>query len=268
MLAPSPVVKKTAKTALADHWIQAIVVSVVLVFAFFIGELTATLVSIVADMIGYIIFLFLFVVFAIYPLFLGALSWFRRLLWGQNDSVLLIFKYFSSKADYKRALHFVAILTTKLAVVAAVLFSPCVIVLILSSEWFFAMFNLSLPVWTSNLWTLNSFWIIIATFALVFVALKYYLAAFLFVSNDDLHPAEAVNMSTIISKRTGGDFMGLTLSFCGWILLSFLVAPLVFTIPYFITSYGVHCRYAITAYNNDVDRFNAKDTPYYSVDEV
>lgn len=268
MLAPSPVVKKTAKTALADHWMQAIVVSAVLIFAFFIGELTATLVSIVADMIGYIIFLFLFVVFAIYPLFLGALSWFRRLLWGQNDSVLLIFKYFSSKADYKRALHFVAILTTKLAVVAAVLFSPCVIVLILSSEWFFAMFNLSLPVWTSNLWTLNSFWIIIATFALVFVALKYYLAAFLFVSNDDLHPAEAVNMSTIISKRTGGDFMGLTLSFCGWILLSFLVAPLVFTIPYFITSYGVHCRYAITAYNNDVDRFNAKDTPYYSVDEV
>lgn len=268
MLAPSPVVKKTAKTALADHWMQAIVVSAVLIFAFFIGELTATLVSIVADMIGYIIFLFLFVVFAIYPLFLGALSWFRRLLWGQNDSVLLIFKYFSSKADYKRALHFVAILTTKFAVVAAVLFSPCVIVLILSSEWFFAMFNLSLPVWTSNLWTLNSFWIIIATFALVFVALKYYLAAFLFVSNDDLHPAEAVNMSTIISKRTGGDFMGLTLSFCGWILLSFLVAPLVFTIPYFITSYGVHCRYAITAYNNDVDRFNAKDTPYYSVDEV
>lgn len=268
MLAPSPIVKKTAKTALAGNWLQAIAVSVVFIFVFFIGELIASIVSIIAGTAGYIIFSLLFSVFALCPLFLGVLYWFRRLLWSQSDSVLLIFKYFSGKAEYKRALHLIVLLTTKIACAAAIFFFPCIVVWVLSSEWFYSFFDLSLPVWTSGLWTLNSFLAIIATFALVFFSIKYYLSPFLFVSDDNMHPAEAVNMSTIISKRTGADFFGLALSFAGWIILSVFVAPLIFTLPYFIASYGVHCRYAITAYNHDVDRFNAKDTPYYSVDEM
>ena len=139
---------------------------------------------------------------------------------------------------------------------------------VLSSERFYNFFDLSLPVWTSSLWTLNSFLAIISSFALIFVALKYYLAPFLFVSDANMHPAEAINMSVIISRRTGSDFVALVLSFALWILLSVFVAPLIFTIPYFIAAYGVHCRYAVTAYNNDVDNFNSKDAPFYSVDEV
>lgn len=268
MLAPSHVVKNTAKTALKGHWLQAIVVSVVLTFVFFIGELTASVISIVAETAGYVVFSVLFFIFALYPLFLGVIYWFRRLLWGQNDSILLIFKYFSTKAEYKRALHLVFLLTLKIAGAAAVFFFPCLVVWVLSSEWFYALFNLSLPVWTSGLWTLNSFLVIIAVFALVFVVLKYYLSSFLFVGDDNMHPGEAINMSTIISKRTGADFFGLIVSFAGWIILSLFVAPIIFTLPYFIASYGVHCRYAITAYNYDVERFNAQNTPYYSADEV
>ena len=127
---------------------------------------------------------------------------------------------------------------------------------------------MSIPVWTSNLWALNSFLVILSTLALVFVMIRYYLAPTIFIANDEIDPAEAVNMSTIISKRTGADFVGLTLSFAGWILLSLLVAPLIFTLPYFTTSYCVHCRFAITTYNMDVDRFNASFTPSFSTDEI
>lgn len=268
MLAPSPIIKKTAKAALAHRFLQSTAVCCVLLFVFFSGNLLSSLVSIYAGTVGYFVALAIFCFFAVFPLVLGALLFFRRLLWDQEDNTLIIFKYFSNSTDYKRALHFALLLSLKLLLAAAVLFSPCIIIWILSNEGLYDALGFSLPIWTSNLWALNSFICILALFALVFVMLKYYLSPFIFVSNDSVDPAEAVNMSTIISKRTGGDFFGLVLSFTGWILLSALVAPLIFTLPYFLTSYSVHCRFAITAYNRDVDNFNAAFTPHYSTDEI
>ncbi len=268
MLASSPIIKTTAKTALSQHWLSAFAVSTVLVLAFFVGIITSSIVSIFGGLVGYFLFSFVFFTFAFSPMLLGAVCWFRRLLWGQNDSVLLIFKYFVNYNEYKRVLHLVCLLIVKLIGAALILFFPCIVVGVLSSEWFYNLFNLSLPVWTSSLWTLNSFLAIFGFIILVFFALKYYLCIFLFVSNDSMHPAEAINMSTIISKRTGPDFFGLVISFTGWIILSFLVLPLIFILPYFITSYNVHCRYAITAYNHDVDRFNSNSTPSFSTDEI
>ena len=268
MLAPSPVVKKIAKEALTKDFSKSIVVCSILIFVFSIATLVGSIVLVYAHTVGYIIAVALLLFFAVCPLFLGVLSYFRRLIFEQNDSVLVIFKYFSSVSEYKRALHFAFLIAIRLISVALVLYLPCIIVWVLSNEEIYSFFDISLPLWTSNLWVLNSFLAFIASLALVFVMLKYYLAPFVFVSNDTLDPAEAVNMSNIISKRTGADFFGLALSFAGWILLSFLVAPLIFTLPYFIASYGVHCRFAITAYNRDVDRFNANVTPSFSTDEI
>lgn len=267
MLAPSPVIKSTAKEAIRANFLKSVAVGCVLIFVFFAVVLIGSIVSIFAGNIGYIITLAL-LFFAASPLFLGVLNYFRRLLWDQNDSVLIIFKYFSSVTEYRRALHFSFLIGIRLVATALVLYLPCIVVSLLANEQIYSFFDISLPVWTSNLWALNSFLGIIASLALVFVMLKFYLAPFIFVSNDSIDPAEAVNMSTIISKRTGGDFFGLVLSFAGWILLSLFVAPLVFTLPYFIASYGVHCRFAITAYNRDVDRFNASVTPSFSTEEI
>lgn len=268
MLAPSTVIKQTAKTALANRFLHSVAVGSVFIFAFFAAELAASLASYFAGTVGYVITLAALLFFAVFPLELGVLNYFRRLLWGQQDSLLIIFKYFSDFNEYKRALHFIFLLCARIVCASAVLYSPCILVWILSNERIYSALNISLPVWTSNLWALNSFIAIVASFVLAFVMLKYYLSPFIFTGNDNIDPAEAVNMSTIISKRTGGDFFGLVLSFAGWIILSFLVSPLVFTLPYFIASYGVHCRFAITAYNRDVDRFNANYAPSFSTDEI
>ena len=221
-----------------------------------------------AGQTGYVATIAILSFFIVCPLFLGVLLYFRRLIWGQKDSVLIIFRYFSNFKEYKRALHFLVLIAIRFVFAAAVLFSPCFVVWVLSSEQLYMWLGISLPVWMSNLWALNSFLAFIAALALAFVMLKYYLAPFIFISNDDVDPAEAVNMSTIISKRTGADFVGRVLSFAGWILLSFFVLPLVFTAPYFITSYCVHCRFSITTYNQDVDRFNASFAPSFSTDEI
>ena len=268
MLAPSPVVKKVAKDALKKDHVKSMVVSCILVFAFFIIMLTSSLISVFAGEVGYYVSFGFMLYLGLAPLALGALCFFRRLTFEQNDSVLIIFRYFSSADEYKRAVYLISILTVKLFSVGLVLFLPCIIVYILSSEKLYKLLGVALPHWTSNLWTLNSFLVIIALLGLVFIMLKYYLSALIFVSSDDIDPAEAVNMSTIISKRTGADFFGMSLSFIPWMLLSVLIAPLIFTLPYFITSYCVHGRFAITDYNIDVDKFNSNTTPSFSTDEI
>ncbi len=268
MLVPSPVIKRAAKDALKPRLMPAVIASCVLIFTFYILSFICSFISVFAGDIAFLIADAALSVFVFSPLALGLLNLLNRIVKEQDDSVLLIFKYFSSLKAYKRVLHFIWLMTLKLITSVAVLFFPCFIIFLLSSEALYKFLNISIPVWTSILAGLNSFIIILTFFALAFVMLKYYLSAFIFVSNDDIEPAEAINMSTIISKRTGGEFFGLTLSFIPWLLLSVLVAPLVFTLPYFFTSYAVHCHYAIAAYNQDVERFSAGYAPSFSTDEI
>ncbi len=268
MLAPSPVVKLTAKKALKPCFLQAVAACSVLIFGFYIVELIGTLVSVFADVLGYFTIAAVFAVFAVAPLFLGVLNYFRRLVWDQKDSILIIFKYFSNKELYKRAIKFNLLLALKLITASVVFFSPYFIVCLISNEKLYEFLGLSLPVWTSNLWALNSFVVLISLLLVCFYMIRYYLSAFIFVANDEIEPAEALNMSQIIARRTGGDFFGLVLSFAPWIIISVFVAPLIFTVPYFMASYVVHCRFAITAYNLDVDRFNNSFTPSFSTDEI
>ena len=268
MVAPSPAVKSVAKDALNRQLLKSVTVCCVAIFAFFIISLTSSLISVFAGEIGYSVSMCVMTFLVLQPLLLGVLSYFRRLVFDQDDSVLIIFRYFSNLEEYRRAMTLISMLTIRFILSAAILFLPCIVVYILSTETVYNLLDMPMPSWTSNLWTLNSFLAIFAAFGLVFVMLRYYLAPFIFVSNDELDPAEAVNMSKIIAKRTGADFFGLVLSFIPWLLLSIFVAPLIFTLPYFVSSYCVHCRFAINDYNRDVDKFNASATPSFSTDEI
>ena len=76
MLAPSPIVKQRAKSALSSRFLHSIAVSCVFVFAMFTGELVASLASIFSGTVGYCIVLIAFAIFAAMPLSFGFLSYF------------------------------------------------------------------------------------------------------------------------------------------------------------------------------------------------
>ncbi len=59
------------------------------------------------------------------------------------------------------------------------------------------------------------------------------------------------------------DFIYLFFSFAGWILLSLIFIPLVFTMPYFIAGVCVHTRFAIAEYNAFEERKATADIPKY-----
>lgn len=265
MLAPSGIVKQTARTALSGNWLKSIIAASAVIFPVFICIFIADLVaSISSSVVGIIIMLALSFLLLL-PLFLGAVCFFRRILWGQDDSVLVLFRFFSSLAEYRRALHLSLLVIIRLLSNGILLFSPCLIVRLFASNKLYSLINVSMPVWAESLIYVSYFLGALGALALFLVMLKIYLAPFLFVADEEMDADEAINMSQIISKRTDSDFFWLVLSFAPWILLSLFVIPIIFTLPYFICSYLVHCRFAVAQYNRDVDRFNTDNSTTFKV---
>ncbi len=265
MLAPSGIVKQTARTALRGNWVKATIATSAVIFPVFICIFVADLVATISSSFAGITIMLILSFLLLLPLFLGALGFFRRILWGQDDSVLMIFRYFSSIADYCRAIHLSFLVIIRLLANAILLFSPGLIVRVFAGNKLYSLINVSMPVWAESLIYVSYFLLALGALALFFVMLKIYLAPFLFVADEDMDVDEVINMSQIISKRTSPDFFWLVLSFAPWILASVFVIPLVFTLPYFICSYLVHCRFAVAQYNRDVDRFNTDNSTTFKV---
>ena len=90
------------------------------------------------------------------------------------------------------------------------------------------------------------------------------MAPLFFVADDNIDANEAMHMSTVISRKTSIDFVYLCFSFIGWLLLSILIVPLIFTLPYMLTSYAVHIRFAVAEYNRHIEQINKIDFPEFT----
>ncbi len=265
MLAPSRIVKQTALTALSGKWLKSFIVSSALIFVLFVCIFVSDLVATITSWaVGIILFLLLcFSLFV--PLLFGALNFWRRILWGQEDSPVILFYYFSNLALYRRALSFGLMMASRILANGALLLSPCILVRIFASSRLYGIINVTMPVWAGSLIYVSYFLGVLGGLALFFVMLKLYIAPFLFVADHNMDMAKTINMSAVISKRTAPDFFWLAISFLGYIAASLFVLPLVFILPYFICAYLVHCRFAVAQYNRDVDRFNTDNSTTYEV---
>lgn len=265
MLAPSRVIKQTALTAIRGNWLKSIVVSSAVIFALFVCILVSDLIATITSQVFGIMLLVLLCFLLISPLFLSALNFWRRLLWGEDDNPVLIFSCFADIYEYRRSLEITAMIAVRLLANGALLLSPCLIVRIFASSRLYSIINVPMPVWAGSLIYVASFLGVLGGLALFFLMLKLYIAPFLFVADCNMDADEAINMSTIISKRTSSDFFWLIISFSGYIIAGIFVIPLIFILPYFVCAYLVHCRFAVAQYNRDADRFNTDNSTTYKV---
>ncbi len=257
MLAPSSVVKATAKTALGGRFYRCIIACTVFVFTVLIGLYSAQLIGFVSPFsytadIAFV----LFAVLLFAPLFLGLVRFFWRLIWDEDDSPVLVFHYFSSPALYMRALKLVLFLGIRVGIAALLLYLPAIVVDIFSGSGIYDMLSIPMPLWISNFRVISVCLKAVAGVGIFFISLKWYMAPFLYVADEEMDALEAIHMSSTISRGTTLDFFLLILSCTHWIILSLLLLPIVFTLPYFIAIYIVHCRYAVTHYNKVVDLMN------------
>ncbi|MBR4761700.1 MAG: hypothetical protein IK086_03605 [Clostridia bacterium] len=258
--------KKTAKAALKNNYTGGVVAASVFVFMYFACSILCSLIGMFAGEIFLLAAMCLFAVFIMIPLFLGFVYWSVKLIFASDNEPVLIFKYFTSIKNYKRALAFSLPFTGIALFSGVVLFIPYFIVEALASGKLFAFLNMQIPIWAPGLSVVANGLEAAALFLLAFIMLKYYLAPFLMAADENMEASEALHMSRVISRRSKGEFFLLLLGLIGYIIACLFVLPTVFILPYLFTAYAVHCRFTVTAYNISIDNIKRPDIPSFNAD--
>ena len=254
------IIKSNAKTSLENKWSAAISVGAIIlsIFCLYIVLLQLILTPIAAVFSQTMVYFAIISVtvfsaqFFGMPLLYGALRWFWFTSADFDVPVSEIFCYFGSGKEYLRALSLSFRIFMRSTSVLFFCFLPSLVVVAISSPTTYSMFNASMPYWASSVWALGNtltFFGVIMSFLLL---LRYFAAPILMINNPSITPHEALDLSVIITKNANGKTFSFVLSFLGWGILSCLYLPVLFTLPYFLASYSVFCRFLINHYNRSV----------------
>ncbi len=258
-------VKSTARAALSAFWLKAIVSTLIALAALAVLIYAETVFYTVcgkASVIVAVVFTVLFTFFVLCPLFLGVLRFFWRSTAGSGDNVTSVFYYLSNRLHYLKCLAFSASLLLRLLIVAFFSFLPFIAIRsIIGAPFAAATEQIGL-----YLQFLSSVFLSLGWVFFIIFSVRFYLAPALFVGCEDLHRSEIIYLSKLLSRSTAGAFIVLCFGMLGWLLLSVLGITMVFTVPYILAAYVVHCRYAVNHYNHKVKIINETDFPEFRSD--
>ncbi len=253
------VVKSTAKASLFGKYITATVTALLPIFAYYIlNMLFSCAYEVLPKKFGIFIGLaVLLTAFALlFPLLLGTVRYFWRLTDGLDEDPSAAFYYFESFTLYKRAIKSVLLLTFKFLTTFIPSMLPYYVTVLLSNSWFYRFFGTEIPLWAAGLALMSAFLKYAGIFIGSIILLRHYLFIAVVVMDDDLLIFEAAHISTMVSSHSIGAFASLIVSLLGWVLLSFLIAPLIYTAPLILSCYVVHSRYAIVNYNRTLEFYS------------
>ncbi len=255
----SLVVKSTARASLQGKYITAAAAALIPVIAYYLLSVIISCAHLVLpDGSGIFIGIsaVILLVFLLFPLFLGSVRFFWRLTEGLTEDPVAVFYYFSSFTFYKRAIKSAFILIFKLLTIFIPCMLPYFVTVLLSNAWLYRFLGTEIPLWVAGLALLSAFFKYAGLFLGIGIFLKYYLFAAVVVMDDDLLIYEAVHISAMVSARSIGSFAALIATLLGWVLLSVLIAPMIYTAPLIMACYAVHCRYALVNYNRTLEFYS------------
>lgn len=257
MAIPSRAVKSTAKAALKGHWFEACCVSIAFMLTVTLIYFSCALLASILPQFVTGILLLVLTLLLICPLFLGIMRFFKNLIFGAHVDFTEIFIYFSAAKAYKRAIRLVLELFARFIFYGIISLIPAGIVKLITSDFFFRILNMDIPLWSASFNTLLSFLMGMAALSVFILMLRYYLAPFLLVADDGMTVGEAIHMSTILSRRSSSELWSLVFSFLGLFFVSLFAIPLIFTLPYLLCALTVHSRYAVTNFNLSINQPNS-----------
>lgn len=262
MAAGTKAVKTTAIITFKANAIHCIIAGLILVFSYFCCVLTSSLFSFANLIFLDFIFKYLLMFLLIFPLTMGLLRFNWRIIFNVKDDCISVFYYFSNRKLYIKCLKLEIHLIFKAFSRSFIFFLPALFAKLFSQKFFYDFFNIRMPVWAGNLGPIFNGLLTFGFVILIFMMLKYYLAPMLIVADENIEIEEAFHMSDIISKKSVIDFIFLCGSFLLWYFASYLIFPLVFTLPYMILSYLYHCRFTVAEYNSDIKILNNRENNF------
>ena len=248
----SSTVKKIAKESLKNNYLKAFVSCLILILAFFLQiNIAGLLITVTGDITGVVISA-LIGVFLVAPLFLGVLKYFYNMTEEAVESPVLVFYWFSEKKLYLKALKFAVLFAVRAAFWLLVLNIPSFLLFAFSKTFFFELLGVAPPVWSGSLEYYVVFLRNISFVAVFFIMLKFYMAPVLFVADDNANVDECMYNSSVISRKSSIDFIGIVFSSSLLILLSLFVLPLPFVLPYLLCYYVTHIKISVEEYNSHI----------------
>ncbi|MBE6728764.1 MAG: DUF975 family protein [Ruminococcaceae bacterium] len=248
-------VKSTALALLKGNWANAVFAGIAPVATAVIIFLAGSLLDLpIGTFSGIIVVIAL--LFILSPLNMGVLRYFWRMSNECKDSPVEIFYYFSSLSAYRRVMNFNIKITFRV-ILGAVIFSlPATVVATITSESFYEFIGSATPLWVLSFKTLVVILQIAGYIATVAYLISLYLPAFLMVANEDMTADECIRHGIKIGRYTKVKFANIVFSYIGWIILTILAVPCLFTMPYLLMSYVVSCRFLVARHNMLADKIN------------
>lgn len=254
------IIKSNAKTSLENKWSSAISIGAIVLSVFCLHiVLLQLIITPITAIFNQTVATFIVIAFTVIsaqlfgmPLLYGALRWFWFTSSDADVPVREIFCYFGSGKEYLKALSLSFRIFMRSTAVLFFCFLPSLIIVAISSPTTYDMFNAPMPYWASSVWALGNtltFFGVIMSFILL---LRYFAAPILMINDPSITPHEALDLSVILTKSANGKTFSFVVSFSGWAVLSLLYLPVIFTLPYFLASYSVFCRFLINHYNRKI----------------
>ena len=261
MIPSAHVIKRTAKSQLKNNWVPSIVVAVLFMLAlnffgvllsfmffFFNGVHKVVMLLRIAIAVVYGITAFSVVI----PLFHGMLRWFWYLGLEKKRPLGDLFYYFSEGKLYIKSLHFYVMLLGKILMLTVLCILPSAVVRMLPE--FFARFADGADSY-GTLFNFASVVLLVLGFAVAFVlSMQYFSAPVLAIISEEMEIDDVLTVSREL-RLSKGSCVTFIASFLGWIALSYLGVPLLYTLPYFLVSYVVAVRFAVTNHRYDMSRW-------------
>lgn len=261
MIPSAHVIKRTAKSQLKNNWVPAIVVAVLfmlvvnffgvllgLMISFFYGAHKLIMLLRIAISVIYGITVFSVVI----PLFHGMLRWFWYLGLEKKLPLGTLFYYFSEGRLYIKCLSFYILLLGKMLMVTALCLLPSALLRILPEVLKYFIENVDSY---GMLFYFASVALLILGLAVALVlSMKYFAAPVLAIIGEEKEIEEILTISRELQLSKGSCVVFIA-SFLGWIAISYLGVPLLYTLPYFFTSYVVAVRFAVVNHRYDASRW-------------
>ncbi len=242
-------VKSTARVILRKNWPALIACAFLLVAAAFIGIYVENVFLLLMGAFAawaIVPFTVLYGWLLFMPLLLGVLRYAWHLSSDKTASLDSVFYYFSDPGAYLKSLHFIFSFSIRVVFSAFLAFLPYIAVITaadLATD--FADSQVQM-----HLMFLSTVLVIFGIVLFIVFSVRYYISPLLFVGSEQLEVAETIHLSKIISRRTAGSYIVLIIGLLGWMLLSALGVTLIYTVPYMLLCYTVHCRYAVYYHNH------------------
>lgn len=184
------------------------------------------------------------------PLFFGILRWF----WFTDEKSVLpfeeIFCYFSGIRAYLKAISLSFRIFLRVISILLICMLPAFIVVAASSPTTYDILGSQMPSWATYVWLLGNVLTVLGIIVSFILLLKYIAAPIIMINDNNVSPQEALHLSAVLTRGFAGKSISVIFSLLGWMLLSVLVIPMFYTVPYIFSTYCVYTRSLITIYNS------------------